>query len=270
MDNLVSICIPVYNSENTIKSTIESALSQTYKNVELVIVDNASTDKTWDIINGFDDARIKKYRNNTNIGMVGNWNKCLEYATGKYIHFLCGDDIIFSSCIAKKVALAEQGENISMVFSASEIINENNDVVLTRRYLNKDAILDGKKLAKKSFLTRNIYGEPSNVLFKRELIDVVGKFADNLIYAIDLDLWLRLSACGKVGYISEPLMQYRISKSNATASFNYQKILSDDNNLIDNIKKYKCISLSTITKIVHKFMYAARFLVRIIFIKIRS
>lgn len=269
MNNLVSICIPVYNSENTIKATLESALAQSYSNIEIIVVDNCSTDNTWQIINSFSDLRIKKYKNDMNIGMAGNWNKCLLYATGVYVHFLCGDDIITHDCIEKKVILADSADDISLVFSASEIINESDKVVLTRQQFKKDCVLDGKKLAKKSFNTKNIYGEPSNVLFKRRFVGKLGVFNVNLFYTLDWEMWLRLSMVGKVGFVCKPLMKYRISKSNGTSSLTAKKILDDDVLFIDALKKNGTLELNNISVLYHRFIILLRLYARKIFMKVR-
>lgn len=212
-NKLVSVCIPVYKSEDTIKSAIESVLVQTYKNIELIVVDNCSPDTTWQIIDSFDDPRIKKYRNDTNLGMLGNWNKCLEYVSGYYIHFLCGDDKISPDCIELKVKAMEQEEDIALAFSASDVVNESGKKLMTRRFAKTDCVVDGVKLAKKSFVSgRNIYGEPSNVLFKTALLEKTGNFSEDTLYAAtEWDMWIKLSCSGKVAFIAKSLMIYRIS-----------------------------------------------------------
>lgn len=270
MNNLVSVCIPVYNSERTIKTTIESILNQTYKELEIIIVDNCSSDNTWQIINSFFDTRIKKYRNETNIGMVRNWNKCLEYTTGKYIHFLCGDDILTPNCIERKVCLADTDESITLVFSASQVINESDEIVLERRQFKESCVVDGRKLASKSFRTKNLYGEPSNVLFRKCILDKNFSFSINMLYAIDWEMWLRLSVIGSVGYINEPLMKYRISKSNATSNFSVKKIIADDRIFTKNLLKFNVLELNFIEIIYHRLVIIFRLYARKIFMKVRG
>ena len=71
----VSICIPVFNGEDTIEDTIKSAINQTYKNIEILVIDNKSTDRTAEIVSGIKDERLVFYQNDTNLGMAGNWNE---------------------------------------------------------------------------------------------------------------------------------------------------------------------------------------------------
>ena len=82
---LVSVCIPVYNGEKYIGETIESVLKQTFKDFELVVCNNCSTDHTLDVVSKYQDPRIRVVTNEQNVGMVGNWNVCLKEARAKNI-----------------------------------------------------------------------------------------------------------------------------------------------------------------------------------------
>lgn len=96
MSELVSILIPTYNREKLIRETLKSAAEQTYDALEIVVVDNASTDSTWTIISeaARKDTRIRAFRNETNIGPVRNWLACAEQARGKYAKILWSDDLL--------------------------------------------------------------------------------------------------------------------------------------------------------------------------------
>jgi len=102
---LVSILIPVFNRESLIQETISSALVQTYSNIEIIVVDNCSTDGTWDVIQqcAKNDSRIKPFRNDTNIGPVRNWQRCVSEAKGKYGKILFSDDLIFPHFLERTV-----------------------------------------------------------------------------------------------------------------------------------------------------------------------
>ena len=94
MKPLVSVCIPAYNNAAYIKETIDSILSQTYENLELVICDDNSKDNTAKVIEGIKDERIKFYKNEKNLGMSGNWNHCLSKCSGEFIKLICADDML--------------------------------------------------------------------------------------------------------------------------------------------------------------------------------
>lgn len=103
---LVSVCIPTYNNEDTIEETVSSVLRQTWKNLELVIVDDGSSDRTYELVTELaaEDKRIRLYRNGENLGMAGNWNRCLSLCRGDYLKLLCGDDLIHETLLEREVS----------------------------------------------------------------------------------------------------------------------------------------------------------------------
>lgn len=109
-DTLVSIVIPVYNRESLIQETLRSAQNQTYSNIEIVIVDNKSTDNTWNILlsEAEKDQRIRLFQNDTNVGPVRNWEKCFNYAKGDYIKILWSDDLIEPTFVEETMAVFEE------------------------------------------------------------------------------------------------------------------------------------------------------------------
>ena len=119
---LVSIVIPVYNRELYIEDAIRSAISQTYQNIEIIIVDNCSTDSTWDILNEWEkkDNRIKIFQNDSNIGPVLNWNECFRHASGEYIKILWSDDWISHKFVEKCLYVFEK--NTAFVLSGYQIV----------------------------------------------------------------------------------------------------------------------------------------------------
>ena len=119
---LVSIVIPVYNRELYIEDAIRSAISQTYQNIEIIIVDNCSTDSTWDILNECEkkDNRIKIFQNDSNIGPVLNWNECFRHASGEYIKILWSDDWISHKFVEKCLSVFEK--NTAFVLSGYQIV----------------------------------------------------------------------------------------------------------------------------------------------------
>lgn len=118
---LVSIVIPVYNREQYIGAAIESAVNQTYRNIEIIIVDNCSTDSTWDILNKWvnKDQRIRIFQNKTNIGPVLNWNECFKNAVGEYIKILWSDDWISIDFVEKAMCVFD--DSTAFVLSGYQI-----------------------------------------------------------------------------------------------------------------------------------------------------
>lgn len=119
---LVSVLIPVYNRSTLISACIRSALEQTYRNIEVVIVDNASDDGTWDICREFaaSDSRVRIFRNITNIGPVNNWRRAASEARGQYCKLLFSDDLLMPQCVEKMVGALHQ-HNVAFVYCPTYI-----------------------------------------------------------------------------------------------------------------------------------------------------
>lgn len=100
---LVSIVIPVFNREKLVREAIDSALSQTYNNIEVVVIDNCSTDHTWEVISGYRSSKVRVYRNDSNIGPVLNWKRGVELCKGEYVKLLFSDDMISENYVEENL-----------------------------------------------------------------------------------------------------------------------------------------------------------------------
>jgi predicted O-linked N-acetylglucosamine transferase (SPINDLY family)/glycosyltransferase involved in cell wall biosynthesis len=229
----VSICIPTYNGEAFIAETIKSALVQTYPNIELIISDDGSTDRTIAIAQSFQsqtsvDFRIVLHRN---YGLSQNWNFCISQATGKYIKFLFQDDLLAPECLEKMVALAQENPKIGMVFSPRGITiadNESNPVLrrasqsikdLHKSWSNLKSIQAGKELlADTNCLNNpiNKIGEPSTVLIAARVFEEIGLFDSALSQYVDLDMWWRIMGNYHIGFVDEQLSSLRIHPEQQT------------------------------------------------------
>lgn len=251
---MVSVCIPTYNGERFIENAIKSVLMQTYTDFELLIIDDASTDKTVDIINSFIDNRIRLLKNDKNIGMVSNWNRCLDESKGEYIQLLCHDDYLAKDCLEKKVKAFTIDIDICLVFNSTYIINDMNRIIFRRRPFRSEKLFDGKKILGKSFVCKNLFGEPSNVMFKKEISKKVGYFDDRLCYSIDWDYWIKLCVMGKVYYLDDYLMYFRVSNISATNYLlkNTSLISQDDKQFINNCINNYGIKIKNTDILFHK------------------
>ena len=233
---LVSILIPVYNRETLISETIESAISQTYENIEIIIVDNNSTDGTWEILKSYSqkDKRIKIYRNQENMGPVRNWRKCLEYAQGEYAKFLWSDDLIAPEFMEKTLPYLTDNPDVGFVFTGTEIFNEENNKKAKAYFIGETGLYPAEK-----FIESMLLGEPypvpvspGNALFrmgdlnKNTLVDIPNKKGiDFSKYAIGNDALIYLLTAKdypKFGFINETLSFFRAHKDSITISSDYK------------------------------------------------
>ena len=104
----VSVCIPSYKGAATIGEAIQSVLGQTFRDFELIVVDDASPDDTMAVVRAFGDPRLRCFVNPTNLGPQANWNRCLELAQGRYIKLLPHDDLLHPECLQQQVRVLKK------------------------------------------------------------------------------------------------------------------------------------------------------------------
>lgn len=227
---LVSICIPSYKGEAFIGDTIRSVLAQSYGRFELLVVDDASPDRTEAVVEGFDDPRVRYLRNATNLGPEGNWNRCLEVASGTYYKLLPQDDLLVPGALAEQVTIleADARQEIALVFGSRRVIDHHGRYRLTRGLPRTGAgRIAGQELIRRCVRAgTNLVGEPGNGLIRRTLTERIGPYDARHPYLVDLDYWFRVLTTGDAWYTGKPSSCFRISMS--SWSFALRKKQLDD------------------------------------------
>lgn len=215
----ISVCIPTFNSALYISNCLESALAQKGAEFEVIVCDNASEDRTWEIIRSFSDSRVHVFRSEQNFGMVTNFNRALQAASGEYAKLLCADDLLEPGALDVQARFLDDHPEVAMVTSATQLIDSNSKVCGTTRYFARPVTIDALNLRALSLIYGNIVGEPSAVLFRREAWLHAGPFSGGLATLIDLDMWFRLARSGGVGYLPLPLCRIRRHDRSMTNQF---------------------------------------------------
>jgi glycosyltransferase involved in cell wall biosynthesis len=254
---LVSILIPVYNRVNLLAETINSAINQTYQNIEIIICDNCSTDGTWELLQKYSkiDNRIQIYRNSENIGPVKNWMKCIEYAKGKYSKLLFSDDLIKNTFIEHTLSLFD--ENTAFVFTPTQIFKDNIEIIgsissFKSNYQSTEYLED--------ILLFNLNGfpvSPGCALFRTDdlknslLIDVLNDIhLDFKIYGAGNDLLLFLITAFKYKYVkvypeTESFFRWHLNSLTIANSldiyYEYAKLYFIKNYNINYLAKFKTV-----------------------------
>ena len=209
----VSVLITAYNYASFLPEAIDSVLSQTYDNFELLIIDNCSTDTTVEIVKEYmkKDARIKLHINESNIGMFRNYNQALLLAQGDYIKFLNADDKFHPDVLKKFVNILDNDENISIVTSYRQCFGDSTDI------LKQDVIghQNGKEMIISALNKINFIGEPTTVMFRKKNLNL-GLFDIALVFCADLDMWLRHLRIGDLYIVDEVLSYVRKHGEQAT------------------------------------------------------
>ncbi len=213
----VSVLIPTYNYGQYIKEAIDSVLVQTYKDFELIVVDNCSTDNTIEIVKSIieKDDRVKLVINETNIGMYRNFNEALFHAKGEYIKFLNSDDKFAKNLLEKFVNVLDNNSNITLVTSQRQYFGDRDDI-LKSKY---SGLQNGKQIAYELLKHGNFIGEPTTTMFRRDSLNI-GMFNMDYKMFADFDMWFRLSNIGDVYFIPDVLSYFRIHEEQGTKYLN--------------------------------------------------
>ncbi|MCC5651316.1 glycosyltransferase [Nostoc sp. XA013] len=256
---LVSICIPTYNGENFVAEAINSVLCQTYPNIEIILSDDNSNDKTVEIAKSFHQNLSFNFSilEHSQYGLAHNWNYCISQAKGKYIKFLFQDDLLEPTAIEEMVNLAEQDEEIGLVFSPRTLFTNTDHTVYDSNFLMhheaKDVhkswsrlklIQSGQQLLQDSNILDNPInkiGEPSTVLIRKDVFEKVGLFNSEFCQLVDLEMWLRIMSQYKIGFVNKVLSHFRIHPQQQTR----RNVALKDAILLDYQKLFKTIYSDT-------------------------
>lgn len=224
---LVSILIPTFNRPEYVELALKSALDQTYKNVEIIICDNSRNEETFLIIKPFlkEHSNLVYFKNEDNLGMVGNMRRCLEYAKGEFIAFL-GDDDIWVPSKLEKIVPFFMDDSVQYVTSTKLVINQyGEELYVENKIAEENVILDGEQLAEFALLNDNFIGEPSVVVYRKSALDFsFGEYCGQTFnFMMDLATWLNILRKGKAVFLSEILTYYRIHENNMAGQLYYKE-----------------------------------------------
>ena len=211
MSPKVSVCIDSYNYGRFLAQAVESVLNQSFRDFEIIITDDRSTDDSFEIAQRYahKDSRIKVSGNARNLGMVRNRNACLALADGEYVKWLHADDFLCSvDALAKMAAALDNNPVVSLVASARRIVDETGRPIATWSGFNQSRPVAGISVINRClFEQRNLIGGPSAVMFRRSL---AGRGFDEAFFVMaDQEMWFHLLEQGHFSYIEEPLCAMR-------------------------------------------------------------
>jgi glycosyltransferase involved in cell wall biosynthesis len=201
----ISIIMPVYNTEKYVGQAIESVLSQSFKDFEFIIIDDCSTDTSYQICEQYakKDTRIRLYRNNENKGISYTRNALIDLSQGRYIAIQDSDDISSMDRLHICYGFLEKNPNYAVVSGSNIIIDATWKIIWKRIYKNNIE----KIILKKSPVSQ------ASCMFKKVIFEEVGWYDCSLNYWEDYDLWLRMYARGyKIYNLDFVLLWYRISQ----------------------------------------------------------
>ncbi len=216
----VSVVIPTYNQASFLGEAVGSALAQTYRDFEVIVIDDGSTDNTPEVASSFPPA--VRYFRQENRGISAARNRGIELANGEYLAFLDSDDILLENALEKSVAFMDQHPEAGFCYGQVYSIDEKGRPMRLSRLRGARAscIRDGREQIARMLWRGDI--APSAVLARRSCVEEAGLFNTNVHMGEDVDMWLRLAMRYAVGYLAEPVAKYRVNPQSITAQSSFE------------------------------------------------
>ncbi|MBC7456920.1 MAG: glycosyltransferase, partial [Bdellovibrionaceae bacterium] len=202
---LISVIMPIYNSEKTLDAAVRSVLRQTFANFELIMVEDGSSDRSWNLVQKFaaEDSRIRIYKNETNLGLMKTLNRAIEFSTTSLLARLDSDDEMLPTRLEKQKTFLDQHSEVAVLGTWYSFMGRTPADDLLFRLPVGDAI-------QQQLLIENPICH-SSVMFRKEAFHAVGGYRSEFRNAEDYDLWLRFSKLHKLENIPESLIRVRLS-----------------------------------------------------------
>ena len=207
----ISVLLTVYNSASYIGSSIESILQQTFRDFELIIIDDCSTDGSWEIVQKYagEDPRIVAYKNEQNLGGCRNLISGLQHVRGKYIARQDNDDWSYPDRLEKQFAFLESHPEVGIVGGSMEIMDTNGEGVGKRTYHLTDTEI------RKKIFRYSPFAHPL-VMIRRSVLDKVGPYDPVYAPADDYDLYFRIGKESQFANLPDVLLKYRMVPGSMT------------------------------------------------------
>ena len=235
---LVSVCVPTYNNAATIERCVRSILEQDGVEFEIVVADDDSSDDTAAVVASMLRPGDRLVRNQPRLGLNGNHNGCLELARGSYIQFVHGDDWLLPGAL-RTLAPCFDDPAVGLAFAPRQVVTD--DPGWRRRYgsIHEHFWKLRERNRGRSLVTQmvsrgakdNWIGEPTCVMFRRQLALDAGGFRDDIFQLVDVDLWLRVMLRSTVRFVPQEL-----SVRSHTAATETTRVMSTRRYLLDQLR----------------------------------
>jgi glycosyltransferase involved in cell wall biosynthesis len=208
---LISVVIPVYNGEKTIRETIESVLNQTFRDFELIVINDGSQDSTLEIVSSIQDPRLQVF-SYPNAGLSASRNRGISHAVGEYISFIDADDLWTPDKLEAQFKALQANPQAAVAYSWTNYIDESSQFLRRGGYLTANGDVYAQ------LLVVNFIENGSNPLIRRQALIDVGGFDELLPAAEDWDIFLRLAARYSFVAVPYPQILYRLSANSMSAN----------------------------------------------------
>ncbi|HVA28813.1 MAG TPA: glycosyltransferase family A protein [Candidatus Baltobacteraceae bacterium] len=211
----VSICIPNRNYERFLGAAIESALNQTEADIEVIVIDDQSTDDSVKVARSFTDPRVRVIALEKNIGLIANYNRCVAEARSPYVKLLCSDDLLHPRCVEELADALDRFPKAVIAFSDREMLFNDGSRKEMKSPLPGMTEIHAPEVIERSGLAFNIIGEPTTVMIRKDALGAI-EFDRRYLQAPDWEYFMQALKVGPIVRVPEILSVFRWHESNAS------------------------------------------------------
>lgn len=225
----ISVCIPVYQGGVYLERAIRSVLDQDVDGLELVVRDNGSTDGSAEVVRGFDDPRIRLERAETTVPLEENWARTVALATGEFVKIVCADDVLAPGTLRSQTEVLRADPTLALAAGRTDMIDAEDRVLFTGRHLPRPLLGTRSETEVCRAVVRhggNPIGPPAAATFRRAHFEAIGGFRPELVFCMDLDLWVRLCAMGGLHGDPRTGASFRVHPGSASAATSREQFAS--------------------------------------------
>lgn len=209
----VSVLLPVYNGQEYLEESIDSVLTQNYKDFEFLICDDGSTDNSIKIIDSKQRRRIRFFQNDINHGLFKTLNILIAKSKGSYLRLWSQDDIMKPYCLEEEVLFLERYPFLGFCYCARDTINRRGKVIQNAPFDKTPEIISPVLAGQIMFYHGSITGNISTVMLRKKVLKDLGLFCQDMRLAADFEMWVRITDKYPIGFISKPLINLRCHKN---------------------------------------------------------
>lgn len=275
----ISVILPVYNGMHYLKDSVESVLYQEHADWELLIVDDCSSDGSWEYLNTIEDKRVRIFRNASNRGLFPNLNFLIGHSAAPIIKIWAQDDIMYTNCLREFVRFHHRHPYIGFSYSERHYIDNAGELTISPKVDETPEIVSQPLHTEIAFITGSIAGNIANVALSKSALKKTGLFNEKMKISGDFEMWVRLARRYSIGFINKPLIQLRnhsgqLSEQSQYYYYHLKEDLETYQLLFDYIEqeeRERGIRILRKTKFVFyytlmlKFLYRAKFSVALDF-----
>lgn len=212
----ITVAIPVYNGAKTIRTTLESIIQQSFSDLEIIVIDDGSTDQTADIVRQIDDSRIRLI-SYPNEGLAASRNRGIHQSQCELISFIDADDLWTADKLADQLAALQTAPKASVAYSWTDCVDQ------SARFCRRGSHVSAEGHVYEKLLMGNFLDSGSNALFRKSVFDTVGRFDVSLKAAEDWDMFLRVALDHTFAVVPKVQVLYRLSPQSMSANLERQE-----------------------------------------------